>query len=401
MPTDVDLFDAALDKFKADNPESTIPELHAFEFGFDAAVSAIRAQADAQAVATVMRNQVLCWLPGAPKLTEGTDLFTRPASEAAQVGLSDAPRYAEWRHLVEHGQWTYGVPTWARDHEGRMNDVTAMRAVIEELATLITRASAATASPDARIEELRKSLFEARDAMRVMSNWVKQSDPAGYSWGVRMVDRANAVLSGASAATVAEPSEQFEHLDLQNHQLRRAVQKIMARLTELLDEDKFAEIEAIAKGAGVEPPKAAQQQAEPGADERLPLDEWHQIAQEDRSAWPARHVRQLINRIRALEAAQSGQRAGVAEGWQPIETAPKTGCTLLLGYPNSLGNWRTTRGQWMSEEYIAENWEDPEDVEPGWFETSVEADDLPNCWCIEPTHWMPLPAAPTQQQEGA
>lgn len=52
----------------------------------------------------------------------------------------------------------------------------------------------------------------------------------------------------------AEPSEQFEHLDLQNHQLRRAMQKMMARLTELLDEDKFAEVEAIAKSAGVEPP---------------------------------------------------------------------------------------------------------------------------------------------------
>lgn len=56
------------------------------------------------------------------------------------------------------------------------------------------------------------------------------------------------------AATVAKPSEQFEHLDLQNHQLRRAMQKMMARLTELLDEDKFAEVEAIAKSAGVEPP---------------------------------------------------------------------------------------------------------------------------------------------------
>lgn len=46
-----------------------------------------------------------------------------------------------------------------------------------------------------RIEELRKALFEARDAMRVMSEWVQKSDPAGYSWAVRMVDRANAVLS--------------------------------------------------------------------------------------------------------------------------------------------------------------------------------------------------------------
>ncbi|WWQ12975.1 hypothetical protein PQ43W_29 [Ralstonia phage PQ43W] len=60
-----------------------------------------------------------------------------------------------------------------------------------------------------RIEALRKGLFEARDAMRVMSNWVKTSDPAGHSWAVHMVDKANAVLSNASAATVAEPSEKL------------------------------------------------------------------------------------------------------------------------------------------------------------------------------------------------
>ncbi|MBF3650454.1 hypothetical protein ISF86_11970 [Burkholderia pseudomallei] len=48
----------------------------------------------------------------------------------------------------------------------------------------------------ARIEQLRKALFESRDAMRVMSNWVKKSDPDGHSWAVRMVDRANAALNG-------------------------------------------------------------------------------------------------------------------------------------------------------------------------------------------------------------
>lgn len=88
------------------------------------------------------------------------------------------------------------------------------------------------------------------------------------------------------------------------------------------------------------------------------------------------------------------ERKMVAGEWQPIETARKTGCTLLLGYPNSLGKWRTVRGQWMSEAYIGEYWEDPDDVEPGWFETAVEAEDIPNCWPITPTHWMPLPAAP-------
>jgi hypothetical protein len=47
----------------------------------------------------------------------------------------------------------------------------------------------------------------------------------------------------------------IEHLDLDNHRLRRAMQKIMARLAELLDEDQFANIESIVKGVGVEPPE--------------------------------------------------------------------------------------------------------------------------------------------------
>lgn len=89
------------------------------------------------------------------------------------------------------------------------------------------------------------------------------------------------------------------------------------------------------------------------------------------------------------------------EKWQQIETAPKTGKTILLGYFNSHGNWRTLRGQWFSQEAINETWEEPEDCDglEGWYETSVEADDVPNCWATEPTHWMPLPAAPKPEDK--
>ncbi|KVP59308.1 hypothetical protein WJ91_12590 [Burkholderia ubonensis] len=59
-----------------------------------------------------------------------------------------------------------------------------------------------------RTEALRKGLFEARDAMRVMSNWVKELDPAGYSWGIHIVHRANAVLNGeADTARADAPAE--------------------------------------------------------------------------------------------------------------------------------------------------------------------------------------------------
>ena len=91
----------------------------------------------------------------------------------------------------------------------------------------------------------------------------------------------------------------------------------------------------------------------------------------------------------ALESAL--RLALAAREWQPIETAPKDGRSMLLGYPNGAGKWRTVRGQWFSDAEIAETWE--EDGDEGWYETSVECEDLPNCWAIEPTHWMPLPAA--------
>lgn len=95
-----------------------------------------------------------------------------------------------------------------------------------------------------------------------------------------------------------------------------------------------------------------------------------------------------------LRGLKDGAQQAQAPGWMPIEAAPKDGRTLLLGRFNSHKKWRTMRGQWMSADYIAENWEEPDDAEPGWYETCVEKDDAPNCWSIEPTHYMPLPPAP-------
>lgn len=86
-------------------------------------------------------------------------------------------------------------------------------------------------------------------------------------------------------------------------------------------------------------------------------------------------------------------------GWQPIETAPKDGRTLLLGYFNKLGNWRTVRGQWFEQDELDE-WEGDDYGNPAdWYETADAADDPPNCWRIEPTHWMPTPQPPRASEK--
>ncbi len=80
-------------------------------------------------------------------------------------------------------------------------------------------------------------------------------------------------------------------------------------------------------------------------------------------------------------------------GWLPIETAPKNKI-IMLGYFNGLDYWKWTRGRWVTQEEIEENWDCPEDGEEGWHEVSLEADEPPNCWPIYPTYWKPSPTPP-------
>lgn len=57
----------------------------------------------------------------------------------------------------------------------------------------------------------------------------------------------------------ADSAQYVEALDVENHRLRHAMQKVMARLTNLLDEDQFGNIESIVEEAGVTPPQPAEQ----------------------------------------------------------------------------------------------------------------------------------------------
>jgi hypothetical protein len=75
----------------------------------------------------------------------------------------------------------------------------------------------------------------------------------------------------------------------------------------------------------------------------------------------------------AAEADADIARLRAAQGWQPIETAPKSGADILI-YAGEYGDamkvisWRSPWGNW------------------GWYTALGEY--------VTPTHWMPLPAAP-------
>ena len=66
--------------------------------------------------------------------------------------------------------------------------------------------------------------------------------------------------------------------------------------------------------------------------------------------------------------------------WQPIETAPKDGTLVIVGYPDT----DIEEGWSVAGEYRKENGDDG----IGWY-NQFDWD----CQ-IHPTHWMPLPTPP-------
>ena len=83
--------------------------------------------------------------------------------------------------------------------------------------------------------------------------------------------------------------------------------------------------------------------------------------------------------------------------WQPIDTAPKDGAIILVLYKNELKKNRIVRASWFDTDDI-EQWEDPDQSEPGWYERSEVYEELEDGMVSpvmgEPTHWMPLPKTP-------
>jgi len=112
-----------------------------------------------------------------------------------------------------------------------------------------------------------------------------------------------------------------------------------------------------------------------------------------------RLIRDALARVSVSpQQEQKRERPSPPDAWQPISSAPKDGRTLLLGYLNLSGKWRTVRGQWFTDDQIAE-WDNADDFEADWYETSENDDEPPNCWLISPTHWTKLPAPPSAKPD--
>lgn len=82
--------------------------------------------------------------------------------------------------------------------------------------------------------------------------------------------------------------------------------------------------------------------------------------------------------VDALQAENQALRADARPGWLPIATAPKDRAILLLA-PTTFNKWTRVLplpGRWF-----------------GSYFASYNADEA--IQRVEPTHWMPLPTAPT------
>jgi hypothetical protein len=104
------------------------------------------------------------------------------------------------------------------------------------------------------------------------------------------------------------------------------------------------------------------------------------------------------------------QWAALAEReWRPIDTAPSLKA-VLVHYPNALGNSRIVKAKFIPR-YTVESSGDEEGVDEyhdssdrftyieGWWELIDNWDEYSFLFIDgnKPTHWMPLPKPPTDQ----
>jgi hypothetical protein len=102
-------------------------------------------------------------------------------------------------------------------------------------------------------------------------------------------------------------------------------------------------------------------------------------------------LRDFLNRVLPADRPgdQKSDHAPCPDQWQPIETAPKSKTVILFAVTD------------IAEDGRIRNWM----MATGWWHPGYENDPKVTPWCweghqvpkygVQPTHWMPLPEAPT------
>jgi hypothetical protein len=86
--------------------------------------------------------------------------------------------------------------------------------------------------------------------------------------------------------------------------------------------------------------------------------------------------------------------------WQPIETAPKDGTDIIVGYDFATV-WIVHAAFWrqVDDNLRALDWTDEDTGWWSYINGSVTQEQLDGPRA--PTHWMPLPDPPTSQEKGS
>lgn len=104
----------------------------------------------------------------------------------------------------------------------------------------------------------------------------------------------------------------------------------------------------------------------------------------DGPIWPFKWLPVIRDVLRAIaDEKEKAEAERDAARWQPIETAPKDGTLVDL---------------WAGERIADCAWNVPSNC---WAERSVSSFSGRPYWAVvnNPTHWMPLPAAPTNPED--
>ncbi|NKF57509.1 hypothetical protein GO299_04718 [Ralstonia solanacearum] len=338
---------------------------------WDQAMS-LRAQADARPVAwmddgstrngsestsyRVVTDATKRNMPSAAAQAYTTPLYTHP--KASAPGLSEDA----WLALAERhikADWNSDEP------DGYLN---AVKALVQD-AMLLTRASAATVG-EAKMPDTSDDPVNLLHRVLTIAGF--SSEDAEYQ---KLTD----ALAGA-AQQQAEPTTPMEVLrvtyapDMSPEEFARMWPKFKV----------WQQAEHVGQACGDSAEHVGIQQAEPGADEKTSFETWARSQRYDMAQHPL-HYLFLNERTYAARqgwkaalkfAAQSGQRAGVAEGWQLVPKEPTQEMIDAMG-ESVYGYPRSQAIEWAKEEK---------------FESCAHVG--------AEAYRAAIAAAPTQQQEG-